>query len=117
MMLYCFYIEIIMQNCPLRRTVLPTGTTLIGRSLRSCGVVLDDGRVSRVHLQIRHQPETGVTVMDMHSANGSMLEGRALLPGLPIHWLPDQVVSVGRTHLVLRYGSLIGQEEDTPTAE
>ncbi|MBI5667459.1 MAG: FHA domain-containing protein [Chloroflexi bacterium] len=108
---YGYYVEIITPDCPVRREPLASGWTLVGRSPRSCGLVVDDARVSRVHLRIGYADDTGVTVMDMHSANGSALEGRDLFPGDSMHWLPDQVVSVGHTHLVLRYGSLDGQGE------
>lgn len=105
-MVYGFYVEIITPNCPVRREVLSRGRTLVGRSRRSCAFAVDDARVSRVHLCIGYDTDTGVTVRDMHSANGSALEGRDLFPGTAMHWMPDQVVSVGHTHLVLRYGTL-----------
>lgn len=107
-MAYGFFVEIITRNCPVRREPLPRGQSLVGRSRHSCALVVDDTRVSRVHLRIGYDDSTGVTVMDMHSANGSALEGRDLFPGTSMHWLPDQVVSVGHTHLVLRYGNLDG---------
>ncbi len=103
---YCFYVEVVVQNCPLRRESLPAGRTIIGRSPTSCAVIVPDRRVSRVHLQVAYYQDTGVKVLDLYSANGSLLEGRPLYPGQAMQWLRDQVVSIGATHLVLRYGEL-----------
>jgi pSer/pThr/pTyr-binding forkhead associated (FHA) protein len=99
-----FYLEIITPGCPPRQQTLSAGMTIVGRSARSCGVVIGDRRVSRVHLQIRS--EIGVTVTDLYSANGSTLAGHPLPSGVMMYWLLDQVVSIGHSYLVLRYGRL-----------
>lgn len=98
-----FYIEIVGQDSIVRRAALPEGRVVVGRSPASCQVVVDDGRVSRVHLQISHDHDHGVIVMDLHSANGTRLEGRPIPPGTPIHWLLDQTLTIGGTRLTLRY--------------
>lgn len=103
---YCFYVEIMVADCALRRELLSSGRTIIGRSPHSCAVIVPDRRVSRVHLRVHYSDDTGVSIMDMYSANGSLLEGRPLYPGWAIQWLLDQVVSIGYSHLVLRYGKL-----------
>lgn len=101
---YTFYLEIIAPGCPPRQQTLSAGTTIVGRSWRRCAVVIGDRRVSRVHLQIRS--DIGVTVTDLYSANGSTLAGHPLPPGVMMYWLLDQVVSIGHSYLVLRYGKL-----------
>lgn len=102
---YCFFVEILARNYRLGRETLASGRTLIGRSVRSCTVIVPDQRVSRVHLQVNYHPDSGVTVQDLYSANGTLLEGRPLYPGCAMQWLRDQVVSIGGSQLVLRYGS------------
>ncbi len=101
---FSFYLEIITPGCPLRQQILPFGKTIIGRSARSCGIVIGDRRVSRVHLQIRN--DIGVAVTDLYSANGSTLAGHPLQSGITMYWLLDQVVGIGHSYLVLRYGKL-----------
>ena len=98
-----FYLEIVGQDSTVRRAALPEGRLIVGRSPARCQVVIEDGRVSRVHLQVAHNPDHGVIVQDLHSANGTLLEGRPIPPGTPIHWLLDQVVTIGSTRLALRY--------------
>jgi hypothetical protein len=101
---YGFYIEIIIPGCPPVKKALPPGRTIVGRSPRRCGVLVGDRRVSRVHLQVRN--DIGVTVADLYSANGSMLAGHPLPPGTIMYWLMDQVIGIGHSYLVLRYGKL-----------
>ncbi|GIL14528.1 MAG: hypothetical protein BroJett038_32480 [Chloroflexota bacterium] len=98
-----FCIEILSAGHPPCLMALPPGTLVVGRSPRSCRLVVPDPRVSRVHLLIRRDAEVGITVVDLYSANGTTLEGRRLLPGIAFHWLIDQTVKIGGTALVLRY--------------
>jgi pSer/pThr/pTyr-binding forkhead associated (FHA) protein len=88
--------------------ILSGESLIVGRSPRHTGLLLDDLRVSRLHLRIQRDPDTGVTVTDMFSANGSTLDGRPLPPGIPFHWLIDQNVMVGGTRLILKYGETEG---------
>ncbi|MEO8608724.1 MAG: FHA domain-containing protein [Chloroflexota bacterium] len=99
-----FYIEIVPQDGTVRRFLLPTEQLLVGRSRNRCGLIVIDPRVSRIHLRITRSPDLGVTITDMHSANGSFLDGHRLPAGLAITWLIDQLVSIGSTQLTLRYG-------------
>lgn len=101
---YHFYLEIVAPGCPLRQVYLPAGRVIVGRSPHSCAFVIGDRRVSRVHLQIRN--DIGVTVADLYSANGSTLAGQPLPSGTIMHWLLDQVVTIGHSYLVLRYGQI-----------
>lgn len=98
-----FYIEIITQTAPIRRVDLSLEDIVVGRSDR-CSITVDDPRVSRVHLRIQRRPDRGVTITDLHTANGTTLDGRTIPPGLGISWLIGQTVQVGSVVLILRYG-------------
>jgi len=100
-----FYIEIIPPHGAHQQVVVGS-TILIGRSPRRCNVAVDDARVSRIHLRISRHPETGITVTDLFSANGTTIDGRSLPPGLPFHWLMGQEIKIGDTRLTLWYGDL-----------
>jgi pSer/pThr/pTyr-binding forkhead associated (FHA) protein len=99
-----FYVEIVPPDGKLRRFILPVEQLLVGRSQNRCQLLIPDPRVSRIHLRIIRSPDLGVTITDMHSANGSSLDGHLLPPGMAITWLIDQMVSIGSTQLTLRYG-------------
>lgn len=101
-----FYIEIVPQEGNIWHFPLPTEQLLVGRSQNRCKLIVRDPRVSRIHVRIVRSPDIGVTVTDMHSANGSFLDGHRLPSGLAISWLIDQVVALGSTQLTLRYGKL-----------
>jgi pSer/pThr/pTyr-binding forkhead associated (FHA) protein len=105
-----FYLEIIPHGESILRIPLRMETLLVGRSTNRCQIVLDDSRVSRVHLRIARDLDRGVTVADLHSANGTIFEGHRLRPGEVITWLLDQEVIIGRTRLILRYGQAEGSE-------
>jgi pSer/pThr/pTyr-binding forkhead associated (FHA) protein len=99
-----FYLEILTRQDQLRRVPLHT-ELLIGRSPKRCQVVLPDNRVSRVHLRVQRDPDRGVTVTDLYTANGTTFDGRPLEPGVPITWLINQTALVGETRITLRYGA------------
>ncbi len=101
-----FYIEITPQNRKIWRFPLPSDQLLVGRSPNRCGLVIDDPRVSRIHVRVSRSPDRGVTITDMYSANGSTLDGRLLPPGIAINWLIEQTIVVGTTNLMLRYGKV-----------
>lgn len=101
-----FYIEVIPQDQKMGRFPLPPDQLLVGRSPNRCGLVIDDPRVSRIHLRISRSPDLGVTVTDMYSANGSTLDKHSLPSGIAISWLIEQTIVIGSTSLILRYGKL-----------
>jgi pSer/pThr/pTyr-binding forkhead associated (FHA) protein len=96
-MMNVFYIEIVPQDLKLWRYLLPADQLLVGRSLNRCQLLITDPRVSRIHLRIIRSPDLGVTITDMHSANGSFLDGHPLPPGMAITWLIDQIALIGDT--------------------
>lgn len=101
-----YYIEVIPHEGDVRHILLTGESMIVGRSPRRAGVLLEDPRVSRLHLRVQRDPDTGVTVVDLYSANGSTLDGRPLPFGIPFNWLIDQIVVVGTTRLILRYGEV-----------
>jgi pSer/pThr/pTyr-binding forkhead associated (FHA) protein len=104
---YGFYLEIILLEGGIKRFTLEASTPiLIGRSPNHCQILLYDNRISRIHLQLICTAEQQIQVTDMHSANGSRLDGRTLQPGMPMTWLINQPIVIGGTHLILRYGAL-----------
>lgn len=104
---FCYYLDVILPGGVTTRVRLPpTETLVIGRSPQRSQLTLNDSRVSRVHLRVHSDPNHGITVTDLYSAHGSKLDGRSLQAGEPMHWLINQPVSLGRTLLILRYGSI-----------
>ncbi len=102
---YCYYVEIIPPGGGLLRMALPDDEdVIIGRSPRQCRLLLEDVLVSRVHLKVSRPLGQQVRVTDLYSANGAKLDGRRLQPGMPMTWLINQPIVIGRTHLILRYG-------------
>jgi pSer/pThr/pTyr-binding forkhead associated (FHA) protein len=105
-MMNTFYVEVVPQDRKIWRFPLPADQLLVGRSPNRCKLVLDDPRVSRIHLRVVRSPDQGVTVTDMYSANGSALDGHPLLPGISMHWLIEQSITLGNATLILRYGKM-----------
>jgi pSer/pThr/pTyr-binding forkhead associated (FHA) protein len=104
---YEFYLEVIPLEGGIKRFPLAVSAPiLVGRSPNHCQLLLHDERISRIHLQIVCIVEQQIQVTDMHSANGSRLDGRSLQPGTPMTWLINQPIIIGGTHLILRYGAL-----------
>jgi len=97
------YIEIIAQDGNIWRAPLHQDRIIVGRSPLSSDLVVNDPRVSRVHLQINCDGmET--TITDLRSANGTHLENYLLPPNVPISWMVDQTATIGDTKLILRRG-------------
>jgi FHA domain-containing protein len=104
---YGHYLEIIPAEGEIYTLSLPhDGEIVVGRSRNQCRLMLDDPRISRVHLRITCLVSQQIVVMDLHTANGSRLDNRCLPPGMPMTWLINQPIIIGSTHLILRYGVL-----------
>ncbi|MBI1277653.1 MAG: FHA domain-containing protein [Anaerolineaceae bacterium] len=101
-----FYLDIVAQNGKRQRVPLPQTELVIGRSPNRCELVIDDNRISRVHLRVSRDPDKGITVTDLYSANGTVFDGRKLEPGVPITWLINQTAHIGDSRLTLRYGTM-----------
>lgn len=109
-MVVSFFIEIITQDGEAKRVALQQGQLIVGRSQKSSNIVLDDPRISRVHLQITRDFDHGVMVTDLRSANGTTLDGNTLAPNEPTPWALGQVIGLGQTQLILKYGSIENHE-------
>lgn len=77
-------------------------SVLVGRSLMA-DIEISDPRVSRVHLLIAGTLESGIKVTDLHSANGTFIDGIPLIPNSPTEWEVGQMVTIGETMLILRH--------------
>lgn len=101
-----YYIEIVQHDY---RVALHTlahdfDRAVVGRGVHS-DVKLADTRVSRAHLLVTRTPQGKVQVVDLLSANGTQLEGKALYHNQSEDWSPGQTVVIGKTWLILRRGS------------
>jgi len=101
-----FYLDIIAQDGKRKHIPLPQTELVIGRSPNRCDLVIDDNRISRVHLRVARDPDKGTTLTDLYSANGTLFDGRRLEPGVPITWLINQTAIIGDCRLTLRYGTM-----------
>lgn len=71
---------------------LKYGTYIIGRAA-DCDIHLPEDGVSRRHAQLELSP-TECCLMDMGSANGTLLEGEPLFPRRKVSLLPGQTFSI-----------------------
>ncbi len=101
-----FYLDIVAQDGKRQRLLLPQTELVIGRSPNRCDLVIEDNRISRVHLRVSREPDKGITLTDLYSANGTLFDGRRLEPGIPITWLINQTAHIGNSRLTLRYGTM-----------
>ncbi len=76
---------------------------IIGRGASS-DININDNRVSRAHAQVVYSPETGFTISDLYSANGTTLNKKPLPRNIPVLWSEGEIVMVGDTSLILRRG-------------
>lgn len=74
---------------------------VIGRSILSSDIPLQDKRVSRVHLQLTINPDSVLTITDLHSANGTYMNGQKIPHSVPTAWPRGHSVMVGDTELLL----------------
>ncbi|MCA0458256.1 MAG: FHA domain-containing protein [Chloroflexi bacterium] len=97
-------VEIVKQrgDASAQRIDLSKPSVLVGRSLMA-DIEVSDPRVSRVHLLIAGTPESGIKVTDLHSANGTFMDGIPLIPNSPTEWDIGQMVTIGETLLILRH--------------
>ncbi len=76
---------------------LREGNTIVGRN-PSCQVALpDDVSVSREHLRFTCKSDGTCSVTDLKSTNGSFLDGRRMLPDVPVYIQPGTLIKAGET--------------------
>lgn len=79
--------------------VLEPGRVDLGRS-PNCQIVLDDAAASRQHARLEVVPDR-VTVEDLGSANGTLVNGALLAPGAPRAMREGDLLTIGQLQLVL----------------
>jgi pSer/pThr/pTyr-binding forkhead associated (FHA) protein len=82
---------------PDRDIALPDGETVLGRDA-DCHVPLEDGLASRRHVAL-HVADGRVTVEDLGSRNGTMLDGRLI--GYPVVATHSSKLTIGGTSMTL----------------
>jgi len=86
---------------------LDTKLVVVGRKPGPEGLTVDDGTVSRRHVELRREPDGSFVVVELGSRNGSRLNGQRLVAGTA------QPLAVGD---VLRTGDVIWVMEATPSS-
>lgn len=75
---------------------VPVSTTVsIGRD-KSCNIILNHQKVSRLHCIVYAAPEGGYQVMD-YSSNGTYVNGALIQKNIPFHACSGQCVAIGRS--------------------
>jgi hypothetical protein len=72
---------------------------VLGRSRANTDIQVCDKRVSRIHLQIVQFIAGELAITDLHSANGTLINGERIEPNHPISWSQADVVTIGDTQL------------------
>ncbi len=97
------------------RSLLGRDNYTVGRSVEGQAVIPDidlqasdayEQGVSRIHAEIRLEPD-GVYVVDLDSANGTLINGKALEPQRPALARHGDIIQLGRlrTQLISRFRS------------
>ncbi|HYF14694.1 MAG TPA: FHA domain-containing protein [Phycisphaerales bacterium] len=92
--------SLIVVSGPNQDSYYPLGkrTMVVGRD-QACPIQLTDGKVSRQHVQIRFDAAKNQhVVLDMKSANGTLVNGRAVNAETPL--VDGDEITVGESRLV-----------------
>jgi hypothetical protein len=87
-----------------RRLPLLGERLVAGRSAQ-CDILLSDDLASRRHFQLERTP-AGWQIEDLHSTNGTSLNGRRLPPGVPVPLALSDRITVGRTSFVMQRSAM-----------
>ncbi|HVK85555.1 MAG TPA: sigma 54-interacting transcriptional regulator [Kofleriaceae bacterium] len=77
-----------------------TGELVLGRG-EQADLILDDGSISRAHLRLV-LAEDRVSVVDLESANGTMLRGARLPSGVGVEVTANEPITIGDVTLVIQ---------------
>jgi hypothetical protein len=91
---------------------LPLGETLIGRDV-GCSLRFNDPTVSRRHLKFVRRGDDNVTVEDLSSTNGTLLNGSVLRK--PTKVADGDMISVGNRTLSIKVANSTDEEPKTLT--
>ena len=76
------------------RTIELTGITVIGRDSQN-DIVLDEDLISRCHAMLLAKP-SGIVLIDLDSTNGTLVNGRLVLPDTPVSLEDGDMIALGR---------------------
>ncbi|MCS6800392.1 MAG: FHA domain-containing protein [Chloroflexota bacterium] len=109
-----FLLVVVASDGREERKQLAARTTVIGRD-PECHIHLHDITVSRRHAAI--EAENGrFHLIDLGSANGTILNGRPLAPRTPVELREGDEVAIGSYRLTLRRAGVAGQAAPSPAA-
>jgi HEPN superfamily Swt1-like protein/FHA domain-containing protein len=102
-----FYIEVVHGSGQTRcePVHIESNRLVIGRGVHS-NIQISDPRISRAHLMLTPNGSDGLKIVDLHSANGTKLEGQPIKPNECVHWMTGMSVMIGGTWLILRRGQM-----------
>jgi len=70
----------------------------VGRHPKLCDRTIDEPSLSRRHFRLSRSAE-GVTIEDLSSLNGTLIDGVALVPFVPLRLADGQTIAAGRLTL------------------
>lgn len=79
-------------------------TAILGRDPKAEVALSYDPFASARHALLRHGP-TGWTLTDLNSTNGTRVNLRRIVPGETVPVRPGDLLTIGRSHLLLREGA------------
>src|SRR4051812_10687890 len=87
------------DGTPIRTFSLAPGEYVLGRAT-DCQLPINAGSISRHHAKVRVTPEGVVTIEDLASANGVVLDEETIAGAR--EWKPGKVVKLGDARLEIR---------------
>jgi len=93
-------IQVVAQNQTSKSVAFKPGGMTLGRD-KDNDIVLDDTLASRHHARIDFDGKD-YRVVDLESTNGTFLQNKKLIPGIPEIWSPDQSLRIGNTWMNLQ---------------
>ena len=103
-----FFLDIAHPGQPSNRFELPGGTYTIGRN-EACKIRLRHPEISERHALLTLR-ETLVTIEDLHSSNGTTVDGSPIQEVTPVH--EDDIIGVGPC--ILRVSRVAAKSDATP---
>ena len=83
------------------KLTLHPGEYIFGRS-QEADLSIPDGQVSRRHVKLIVNAAEGCSIMDLGSANGSLLNGMPLQPRIPVPFGRDEILTIGGYEITLQ---------------
>jgi len=81
---------------------LKSGSLLVGKDKRKCNIYLDDSKVSNIHAII-DMSNIGVTIKDLNTINGTLVNGKRIDPNVEIHIYANDTLQFGDSEFVVVY--------------